>query len=231
MITMLHSQSVAAHRRPGRRSALLDALRAADGPLRVEELASAVGIAASTAQFHLAMLVGVGMVVRTPVRSGQAGRPSWQYAISPGSPSATSYEQLARVLAAQLDDADGAAAARDAGRRWAEAVPADRLHPASRPDEAVASLASVLDRLGFSPEPRLPDGDIVLRACPFESVAREHRAVVCSVHLGLVEQAAAAIGGGIAVAGLEPFRSEQPLVCAIRLRMPAPPITAAEGVP
>lgn len=207
------------------RAVLLDALRDAGRPLTVAEAAEAIGTVESTARFHLTLLVSAGLVERTPVRSGSAGRPSWQYSLaraaSPPAEAPTPYQELARVLAAQLDgEAGAAAAAREAGRRWADAVPPASLAPASSPPEGLDSLAAMLDGLGFAPD--APSGDeIVLRACPFEAVAREHRAVVCGVHLGLVERAAKTIGGGVEVAGLEPFRSEQPLACAVQIRRTA----------
>lgn len=199
---------------------MLVALRTAPQPLSVDELARSAGIAASTAQFHLSILLSSGEAVRTPSRTGSAGRPSWRYAAAPAERSspADPYQELARVLAAQLDGEQGAAAvARDAGRRWADAVPVEALMPASNPEQARAGLTRVLDGLGFAPERGEDADEILLRACPFEAVAREHRAVVCGVHLGLAERTAAAIGGGIAVAALEPFRQDQPLACAVRL--------------
>lgn len=221
-------------RRTGRRALLLAALRDAGRPLTVEEAARAIGIAESTARFHLSLLVSAGEAARTPVRSGSAGRPSWQYSASAGPraalrPDGAPYQELARVLAAQLDGGIGAPeAAREAGRRWAEALPPDAVRPAATPAAALVALAAAFGRLGFAPGPpgTAPDHpsrqhEIVLHACPFESVAREHRAVVCGVHLGLAERTAAAIGGGIAIEGLDPFRSEQPLACAVRVRVPA----------
>jgi predicted ArsR family transcriptional regulator len=220
-----HPRRTPRPRQADSRSVLLDALRAAGHPLTVAEAAAAIGTAESTARFHLSLLVSAGLVERTPVRSGSAGRPSWLYGATliapPPAETPTPYQELARVLAAQLNgEAGAAAAAREAGRRWADAVPPAALAPAASAPEALDSLAGMLDGLGFAPD--APSGDeIVLRACPFEAVAREHRSVVCSVHLGLVERAAKAIGGGIEVAGLEPFRSERPLACAVQLRRTA----------
>jgi predicted ArsR family transcriptional regulator len=229
------------HRRPDRRSAIVAVLRAADGPLGVEQIAVATGIAESTAQFHLSLLVGAGQVLRAALRTGSAGRPAWRYKVPDGtstaapavaSAPATPYVELARALAAQLGaGADADASARDAGRRWAEVLPLGAERPASGPEEAAASLSAVLGRLGFAPELQAAAGEIVLHACPFEAVAREHRQVVCSVHLGLVERAAAAIGGGVAIIGLEPFRTDHPLACAVRLQIPAPPLPALEVSP
>jgi predicted ArsR family transcriptional regulator len=213
-------------RQAERRPALLAALRAADRPLGVEEVAAAIGVAVPTARFHLSMLVSSGQVERVARRSGTAGRPSWGYAASPeprpGGSEPGAYLDLARALASQLDGVAGASvAAREAGRRWADGAPGTTAERASSPAEAVASLARTLDGLGFAPEPDLAAREVVLHACPFEAVARDHRAVVCAVHLGLVERTAAAIGGGIEVDGLEPFRTEAPLTCAVRLRLPS----------
>jgi len=216
-------------RQTGRRSALLAALCDAGRPLAVGEVAAAAGIAESTAQFHLSLLVSAGLAARAPSRSGSAGRPSWLYvapppaeapgAASPDAASPDAYQELARVLAAQIDDgAEAATVAREAGRRWADAVPSSAVRPASNAAEAVVSLTGVLAGLGFAPEPPTDTSEIVLRACPLEAVAREHRAVVCGVHLGLLERTAAAIGGGLAIGGLEPFRSDLPLACAVSLQ-------------
>lgn len=224
MITMKQGESTPKRtRKTGRRASLLAALRDAGRPLTVEEAARASGIAESTARFHLSLLVTAGEAERTPVRSGSAGRPSWQYAAAsrprrPATADDRPYEELARVLAAQLDGKAGAAeAAREAGRRWAEVLPPEALRHAAGREAAIGSLADAFDRLGFAPDRPVSPNEIVLRACPFEAVAREHRAVVCSVHLGLAERTAAAIGG-IGVDGLEPFRTERPLTCAVRLR-------------
>lgn len=226
MMKMQDRESARSPRRrdPDRRSALLAALGAAGRPLNVAEVAAAIGTAEPTARFHLSLLVSSGQVVRTADRRSSAGRPSWRYAPAPVADASApdtsdAYEALARVLAGTLDaEAGAAAAAREAGRRWADAVPAGSLQPADDPEAALASLASLLDGLGFAPDPAPSADEIVLRACPFESVARDHRAVVCGVHLGLAEEAARSIGGGIAVDALESFRSDQPLACGLRLR-------------
>ena len=239
-------------RLPIRRGLLLAALREAGRPLTVEEAARAIGTAASTARFHLSLLVSAGEAQRAAVRTGSAGRPSWQYAVPPRrSASATNgvgpyhagpYQELARVLATQLEGEAGATtAAREAGRRWADALSPAERQPLKTSDAAIDALADAFDRLGFAPthrssarRPGKPDfnpgtrrrrdrpHEIILGACPFEAVAREHRTVVCAVHLGLAEQTAAAIGGGITIERLEPFRSEQPLTCAVRVGVAAP---------
>lgn len=209
----------------GSRSALLAALRAARQPMSVGEAAAAIGTAESTARFHLSMLVSAGLVTRMAERRASAGRPSWRYAVvrtarpaPSGSPDR--YEELAGVLAGQLAGTAGAAAAaREAGRRWA--FEAASVAPAGDPEldaaRATAAITELMDRLGFAPERPVIGGELRLHACPFESVARQHRAVVCSVHLGMLEQSVATLDAGLAVAGLEPFQADDPLTCVARL--------------
>lgn len=211
-------------RQADRRPALLAVLRAADAPLSVDEVATAIGTAVPTARFHLSMLVSAGSVQRVAERSGGAGRPSWRYALASPPVASNPYRDLARALAVGLEAGPNpAAAARDAGRRWSEAAAAEATagtgadHASA--EDPVGALAASLDRLGFAAEPRVEDGEVLLHACPFVDVAREHRAVVCGLHLGLAEGAATAIGG-VTVTGLEPFRTEAPLVCALRVDGP-----------
>ena len=67
---------------------------------------------------------------------------------------------------------------------------------------------ALLDDLGFAPE-RDPAraGTIGLRHCPFLDLVPEHAAVICPLHLGLMQGALDALGAGITVTRLEPFAS------------------------
>ncbi len=212
------------------RASLLDALRAADHPLSVGEAAAAVGIGASTARFHLSMLVSAGLVTRTSERRASAGRPALRYAPASapaaqdlptavaGAEPLDRYEQLAGVLAGQLaGSADAVTAARTAGQRWSAELMGDGHVTIDDGGDTVSALLSLMDRLGFDPEPGATSGEILLHTCPFESVARQHRAVVCGVHLGMLEQTVAELGGELAVAALEPFVQDEPLLCIARL--------------
>ena len=132
-----------------------------------------------------------------------------------------SYRRLADVLAGQLSAlADPAAAAREAGRRWVEALDAGPRTEAGPlgPVEALDAVANLMDRLGFAPDRPVSDDRMLLRRCPFEVVARDHRAVVCGVHAGMLEQTFARFGDAVRVDGLQPFASSDPLLCVVRLR-------------
>ena len=150
------------------------------------------------------------------------------------------YRRLASVLANELAGLDDPAqAAREAGRRWSaademappqtsvpDAGPGDAttrggaatVGPPPSADAAVRAVAALMDRLGFAPELPVEADRILLHRCPFEAVAREQRAVVCGVHAGLLEETFARLGGEAAMDALEPFASDEPLLCIVRLR-------------
>ena len=225
------------------RSELLAALRAAGRPVSVADAAALLGLRPSTARFHLDLLVSAGLVARETERRGTAGRPRIRYVARDSStPDATTsgsaareadaavprggvaeeagYRRLARVLADQLSGLDDPArAAREAGHRWVEALDVPPGGEADLdPDAAVAEVAGLMDRLGFAPD-RPAGGDrLLLRRCPFEAVARDHRAVVCGVHAGMLEQTFERLGGAVAMTELRPFASEDPLLCVVGLR-------------
>lgn len=174
------------------RRRMLDALRVAEGPLDVGSLAEVVGLHPTTTRSHLEVLERAGLVRRAAEREGRPGRPRLLYRSVEDSDSdhqlsAERFRTLAGLLAGALvaDPADLRRRAEDAGRRWAETlVPAE---PATW-DQATRRVETVFEALGFAP--RLVDDDagrhLALRGCPFRDLAREHPAVVCVVHAGLL---------------------------------------------
>ncbi len=208
---------------------LLEALRRAERPLTVTEAAAAVGLHPNTARVHLERLVEVGLAERRPEDRDQPGRPRTLYAAAdvaeePAAEDEEDYKTLAALLARELGASPGARrAAIDAGHRWAEER--DRHTPevvASDPDagEVIDGVVRIMDGLGFRPSYDPEGNEILLRRCPFEDVARESRSVVCGVHLGLIEGTVDQLGGGVRVRRLEPFREDEPLLCAVRLEKP-----------
>lgn len=208
------------------RMALLAALDRAGRPVPVGEAAESVGLHPNTARAHLERLVDVGLAERSTERRSTPGRPRTFYAAVPGAlgnasaDDQASYQQLAALLAGELAMvADPRVAAVEAGRRWAKAMAA-RTWP-SAPDVAttVAALVDLLTELGFDPADRGAPESIDLRRCPFAEVARDNRAVVCGIHLGLLQETAERSGGPVRIAGLDPFVEEAPLRCVVRLRL------------
>jgi predicted ArsR family transcriptional regulator len=192
------------------RSRLLEALRASDVPLATRDLAATLGLHPNSVREQLAALVTAGLVVRETTQPSGRGRPALRYSARPDRDDHDPYRDLAQVLAEQLARLpDAAANALAAGAAWGRAAagaPADRGQ-ADAPD-ARRRLVALLEDAGFAPE-RAGDEDpaapIRLRQCPFEPLARDNRAVVCGVHLGLMRGALGQLGAPLDAIALEPF--------------------------
>ena len=211
------------------RQALLAALRDAGRPLDAAEAGAAVGLHLNTARVHLELLCSVGMLRRRREERSTRGRPRVLYEVVLGArgsldgkgaaDDAAAYRELAGVLAQQLAELpDLPNEALRAGRRWAAAlnsapVPAAALSPQG----AVDVVTSLLDRLGFRPEADLAGGRILLHHCPFAAVARQNRAVVCAVHMGMLKAVLERLDAPLDVLGLDPFLSDEPLLCVVRV--------------
>ena len=212
--------------------------------MSVTEAAEAVGLHPSTTRLHLDLLVSAGLVDRAAERRPTAGRPAIRYSAHPGVPTRTAtggraddeatrddYRRLATVLAVGLEaSADPSGAAVEAGRRWTAALDVTAPPSALGPEAVVGQVVELMERLGFSPEPPGDADRIELRRCPFETVARAHRGVVCGVHQGMLEETFHRLGGSVEVAALEPFVVEEPLRCVVALRrVPAGEAVVAPG--
>jgi len=187
-----------------------------------------VGVTCNTARVHLEVLVAAGLVSRRLEKRRVRGRPRVLYeaarrtARSSGEGLAgAGYRDLARLLAGQIaESTDVRSQAFRAGARWASALEARPLpaRPLSS-GEAVAAATELLDELGFEPEldPTTDPGRILLHHCPFAEVAREHRSVICGVHLGMLEAAFERFDASVVVDGLDSFVEDDPLLCVVRL--------------
>lgn len=208
------------------RRRLLEVLRAADAPMAVPELASAVGLHVTTARFHLDLLQRAQLVRRVAAPKEGAvrrGRPRQLYAASVHSEAAEGHRELAAVLAGALaaESESGLKSAEEAGRRWAVAqVPVEE---SLSWEDGTRRVGHLFERLGFAP--RLVDRGsyrhLELDACPFRDLAREFPQVVCSVHLGLLREALhrLRVPTGPDAVGLRPF--VQPDLCIADLPAPA----------
>jgi predicted ArsR family transcriptional regulator len=213
-------------RRP-RHAQVLDTLRGSDTPLGVADVATRLGIHANTARFHLDALVADGTAVTTLEPPSGPGRPRTVYSLRPGMDrgGVRSYELLAQILLSHLSAAGPAAAetAAQAGRAWGGFL-AGKPPPFQRltDEAAVARLTSLLDELGFEPEPE-PDAAVPslirLRHCPFLELAEGYDQLVCRVHLGLMQGALAELGTPVKATRLEPFA--EPAACLAHLEHPS----------
>ena len=206
-----------------RRREVLRVLRASSDPMSIAAIADVLGVHPNTVRFHLDSLVGDGQVEHVELDRKGPGRPPLMFrAVRQMDRGGTRhYRLLAEILAvAFAGERDAGAKALAAGRAWGQkldgslgAVP---TKPASA-DDAIDHLVNMLDELGFAPERRAADGEqqVGLRHCPFLELAENRTAVVCPVHLGLMQGAVEAWEAPISVDRLDAF--VEPDLCVAHL--------------
>ncbi|WP_310964524.1 helix-turn-helix transcriptional regulator [Nocardioides terrisoli] len=216
----------------GRRDDVLAVLREATGPMTIVEIASALGVHPNTVRFHLDGLLERGrvdQVTSRPVEAGP-GRPALRFRASSGMDpdGPRNFELLAGILAGSLAvGPDGVRRARASGRAWGRRLAATRSDGGGAGRSVTDRLVGLLADLGFAPQRRTVEGDgrsreqIALRHCPFLELVGDHRDVICPVHLGLMQGAAAEFGdadpatGPVTVDALEAF--VEPDMCLAQL--------------
>ena len=186
-----------------------------------------VGVHPNTVRFHLDALVRRGPR-RTSPRRLRRSRPTADPVSRqpPDGPGRTDELSAAGQHSDRLcgrDRPDAAGIAAPAGplvraRRWSSPPAAPRAVEDPRGHRIEWSC---LAESGFEPEPA--DGrrarEIRLRHCPFQNLAERHGEVICSVHLGLMQGALAAMRAPVTVDRLDPF--VEPDLCVAHLA-PAP---------
>lgn len=214
------------------RAAILDMLHGADRSLGVREIAQRTGLHQNTARFHLEALAEAGLAARETENREAPGRPRIGYrAVADAAGGRRQYRLLSVMLASLIAGTmpHPAAAAEAAGREWG-AYLAEKPSPFQRPGaaEAIEQLTGIMRELGFEPHvAAAASGDggqyrLELRQCPFLEVARQHRDVICALHLGLMRGAFDLMRAPVTADGLYPFA--EPGLCVARL-------TAHDGAP
>jgi predicted ArsR family transcriptional regulator len=205
------------------RAVIADMLHAVDRPLGVREVAQRTGLHPNTARFHLEALVAAGLAAREAEDRETPGRPRIGYRAAADGPGGRRHYRLLAVMLASLIAGtmpEPAAAAEAAGREWGaylaeQPPPYQRLSAA----EAIAKLTGIMTELGFEPHSvtGADDGQyrLQLRQCPFLEVAKQHRDVICALHLGLMRGAIALMRAPVTADGLDPFVA--PGLCVARL--------------
>jgi predicted ArsR family transcriptional regulator len=194
------------------RARVLDLLRAAGGPLGVQDVACRAGLHTNTARFHLDGLVDAGLATREPKPRDTPGRPSMAYQATDGDRPAGQrrYRLLAEMLASMiagmvsLPQASATEAGREWGRYLTEQPPP---YQGLAAEQAVTKLASALDEIGFAPEVVAENEGyrLRLRQCPFREVAEQHQDVVCAMHLGLLQGVLEQSRAPVIADNLKPF--------------------------
>ncbi len=186
-----------------------------------EQAAKATRVSRVLAAFHLDRLVKAGLLEasfrRVSGRTGPgAGRPSKLYRRASRSIEISlpekRYQLLSQLLAGAIeragDDATRQAlddTAHEVGRRLG-------TENQTRPGRRALSPREVVRLLdGFGYEPYADGKDVRLRNCPFDSLAAEHRELVCSTNLRIMEGMLQGLGDG----GLEAQLDPQPDCCCV----------------
>jgi predicted ArsR family transcriptional regulator len=204
------------------REGVLAVLRDAASALTIPQIADELGVHPNTVRFHLDTLLTEGRVERVEPDRRRPGRPPLMFrAVRGMDPGGTRrYRVLAEILTLALaGDRNASAKALEAGQAWARRVtgPTQKT-PAAQ--QSINRLVELLDDLGFAPQRRKAHGQlqIGLRHCPFLELAQDRSAVVCPIHLGLMQGALATWRAPVTVDRLDPF--VEPDLCLAHLTSP-----------
>lgn len=210
------------------RARALRALQDAGRPLGVQEMAALLELHPNSARIHLDALTDAGLVSREREQRDTPGRPRTVYAAAPGGAQdgRRNYRMLSQVLTSVLAASlpEPGEATLEAGRAWGRYL-SQRPIPYQRVDAegTVDQLRTLLAQFGFAPErgdtPLTADPGaprpIRFRNCPFREVAEDHPAIVCTIHLGIMQGALEEMDSPLTADRLEPF--VQPALCVAYL--------------
>jgi predicted ArsR family transcriptional regulator len=170
-------------------------LRLSGRAVSVRELSTRLGLHANTLRPHLRRLEEAGLVASESERGASSvGRPQTLYSVvDRDGREGRDYRLFADIVAGQVTGARQRERAGATAREWGaylvgRSVPRPGARSSSGPNLAV--LQEALAAAGFDPRFRRRGHsrvDITLRDCPFRDLLDEHRDLVCSLHLGLLE--------------------------------------------
>jgi predicted ArsR family transcriptional regulator len=182
-------------------------------PVGVAELTEHFGFNHNAIRQHLAKLVAAGLVLESTATAKGPGRPPLVYEVAPASSGRWDvtgpFERLSRLLLEIIRTGDSPV---DVGRRAA-----DQFRVAAPSGSALRDVPVAMSRQGFAPEVRAGRtvSDVVLHECPFASVARVDREVVCGLHLGIAEGLADGTDGVVdELVAYDPRQAQ----CRLRIR-------------
>jgi predicted ArsR family transcriptional regulator len=197
------------------RRAVYDHVAGSQDPVGREATAAALGLARSTAAFHLDRLAAAGLLAvefrRLSGRTGPgAGRPSKLYRRSDHeievSVPVRRYDLAGELLAAAIEESINS----DAPVR--DVLPAIARSMGRQIGAASGSVRAALDAYGYEPRPGDPGG-WVLGNCPFHRLARQHTDLVCGLNLELLSGVAEGAGDQSSRMALDPA----PGRCCVRV--------------
>lgn len=176
--------------------------------LTIDELCEATGLHANTVREHLQRLIEGGYVIPTIEHRTTRGRPRTLYSAATGTPEASS--PVARDKVAE------AARRGDMMRR----VLSEQDSTLGR--EATNQLDALIEHLeesGFEPVVDEDELTVDLAPCPHVVSRPEDRAILCQVHLGLMQGVLTQAGGPVATHCVR--AAARPEDCTVQLRLTA----------
>ncbi len=186
-----------------------------------EAAASALGVPVHTARFHLDRMVDDGLLEvefrRTSGRTGPgAGRPTKLYRRSGRQFDVTlperRYDLAGHILAAAIEAAGDGVPLADALHEAAHAEGRRLGERATGTGDDLDRLAAALAAQGY--EPRREDDTVALTNCPFDTLAKAHKELICALNRSYVQGVADGLGGLPVRACLEPT----PGHCCVKAR-------------
>ena len=177
-----------------------------------DQAAAGVDVPRHTAKFHLDKLVEEGLLAtefrRLSGRRGPgAGRPAKLYRRADGEVAVSLPERhydlagglLAQAIERSVQQGTAVLDALDAAAAEFGATLGDRARAAAEATTGVDAprdaTCAVLAASGY--EPHVQDDTILLRNCPFHSLAKEHTELVCGMNLALVRAVTDRVGGSL----------------------------------
>lgn len=197
----------------GSRRVILEALRSAETPQTVEDLAEQTGLHPNTARHHLDVLAAADLVERALAAPTGRGRPKILYSVS--ATALAPYAELSEFLQRALDGRDEDTVAIEAARRWLASVP--QAGPAADADGAVAAAVESLRAVGFDAQSDAIGDTIVVSQCPYASLIADHP-MICTVHAELVAGVLRTTKQDVTLEGFDVW--VRPGVCRARLSRP-----------
>ena len=181
--------------------------------MSIVAIAEELGVHPNTVRFHLDGLVAEGQVEQVEHGRKGPGRPPlmFQAVRQMDRGGVRHYRLLAEILSTALAaERNPRAKAMAAGRAWGRELDSGRESPpaaAASAADAIDRLVGALDELGFAPERRTSNGEqqVGLRHCPFLELAESRAAVVCPIHLGLMQGALETWAAPVSVDRLDAF--------------------------
>jgi predicted ArsR family transcriptional regulator len=218
-------EAVALLDEPNRRQ-LYDLVVASREPMGRDDAATALKISRELAAFHLDRLVEAGLLEteyrRRSGRTGPgAGRTAKFYRRSDRELAVSfpprRYDAAADVMATALDRLDpvlGSGVVQSVAReRGSEVGMAARCNAGSRPGRRRlrGALLDTLSGAGYAPEVDAASGAVLLKNCPFHSLATKHRDLTCGMNLAW----AIGVTEALADSGLTPQVDLKPGNCCV----------------